>query len=79
MATYWELRYAQGDTCPNAEEHRDAQSADVFLQISSLVSLRFLSQVEPALLFSPFFSLPDLEESQRESRDIIVMARPNPI
>ncbi|EIE26725.1 hypothetical protein COCSUDRAFT_59242 [Coccomyxa subellipsoidea C-169] len=49
MATYWELRYAQGDTCPNAEEHRDAQSADVFLQISSLVSLRFLSQAEGEL------------------------------
>ncbi|KAK9916502.1 hypothetical protein WJX75_003462 [Coccomyxa subellipsoidea] len=49
MATYWELRYAQGDTCPNSEEHQDAQSADVFLQISSLVSLRFLSQAEGEL------------------------------
>ncbi len=48
MGTYWELLYAQGEhqgVCPNTEEHRDALSADVFLQISSLVSLRFLSQV----------------------------------
>ena len=48
MATYWELLYAQGEhqgVCPNAQEHWDALSADVFLQISSLVSLRFLSQV----------------------------------
>lgn len=50
MATYWELRYAQGEECPHADEHRDAQSADVFQQISSLVSLRFLSQVSLLLL-----------------------------
>ncbi|CAL8467061.1 g6597 [Coccomyxa elongata] len=52
MGTYWELLYAQGEhqgVCPNAEEHRDALSADVFLQISSLVSLRFLSQAEGEL------------------------------
>ena len=64
MATYWELRYAQGDTCPNSEEHQDAQSADVFLQISSLVSLRFLSQVGPLSSERP---LNPLMQTQRAS------------
>jgi hypothetical protein len=46
LATFWELRYAQGKTCPIAEELQDAQSNEVNMQISSLVSLCFLSQVD---------------------------------
>jgi hypothetical protein len=44
LGIFWELRAAQGGGIPSAAAERaDLQSADVLMQISSLVSLRFLS------------------------------------
>lgn len=48
LATFWELRNAQDKEPASADEQRDAQSGDLFMQISSLVSQRFLSQVSAA-------------------------------
>jgi len=45
VATFWELRNALDEEPANRAEQRDAQSGDPFMQISSLVSMRFLSQV----------------------------------
>lgn len=45
LATFWELRSAQDEEPAGAAEQRDAQSGDLFMEISSLVSMRFLSQV----------------------------------
>ena len=44
LGIFWELHAATGDEAPDEAERRDLQSADVLMQISSLVSLRFLSQ-----------------------------------
>lgn len=48
LATFWELRNAQDKEPASMDEQRDAQSGDLFMQISSLVSQRFLSQVSTA-------------------------------
>ena len=45
LATFWELRSAQDEVPAGAAEQQDAQSGDLFMEISSLVSMRFLSQV----------------------------------
>ncbi|CAK0734650.1 hypothetical protein CVIRNUC_000462 [Coccomyxa viridis] len=49
LATFWELRSAQDEEPAGAAEQRDAQSGDLFMEISSLVSMRFLSQVTGSL------------------------------
>ena len=48
LATFWELRSAQDEEPPGTAEQRDAHSGDLFMEISSLVSMRFLSQVSCA-------------------------------
>ena len=53
LATFWELRAAQDEAPPGAAEQRDAQSGDLFMEISSLVSMRFLSQVTAASPHEP--------------------------
>ena len=49
LATFWELRSAQDEEPAGVAEQQDAQSGDLFMEISSLVSMRFLSQVSCAL------------------------------
>lgn len=45
LATFWELRNALDEEPASTAEQRDRQSGDLLTQISSLVSMRFLSQV----------------------------------
>ena len=45
LATFWELRGALDEEPAGAAEQRDRQSGDLLTQISSLVAMRFLSQV----------------------------------
>ena len=52
LATFWELRNAQDEEPAGAAEQRDAQSGDLFMEISSLVSMRFLSQVRALVMQS---------------------------
>lgn len=52
LATFWELRYGLSEDCISRDELEDAQSNEVMMQVSSLVSLRFLSQVKEEFLLS---------------------------
>lgn len=45
LATFWELRSALDEEPAGVAEQRDRQSGDLLTQISSLVAMRFLSQV----------------------------------
>ena len=53
LATFWELRNALDEQPAGAAEQRDRQSGDLLMQISSLVSMRFLSQVDLLTLRVP--------------------------
>lgn len=45
LATFWELQHGSSEDSTSADALADAQSNEVIMQVSSLVSLRFLSQV----------------------------------
>ena len=57
LGIFWELHAATGEAALDSAERRDLQSADVLLQISSLVSLRFLSQASSLLVCTGLYPL----------------------